>query len=140
MTRKQMKLEAKQALKGNWGAAIGIVIAYALITFALSYIYVGTFFTGIFLYGVMAAFLLCTRTGKLEFKDLFSGFKNFAPVFVATLMKLVYLALWTLLFVIPGFVKSYCLAPVGPGITRSLESRGVALRVGRRLSRACYCR
>lgn len=110
MTRQQMKLEAKQALKGNWGTAIGIVIVYALISLALSYTYVGTFFTGMFIYGAMAAFLICTRTGKLEFNYLFGGFKNFGPVFAATAMKLVFIMLWSLLFVIPGFVKSYSYA------------------------------
>ncbi|MBE6616932.1 MAG: DUF975 family protein [Ruminococcaceae bacterium] len=110
MTRQQMKLEAKQALKGNLGVAIGIYIVYGVIVAALSSIGVGGFFVGLFAYGIMVAFLAMARTNKLEFTDLFSGFNNFGTVFGATLLKAIYTVLWTLLFFIPGFVKSYSYA------------------------------
>lgn len=110
MTRQQMKLEAKQALKGNLGVAIGIYIVYGIIVAALSSIGVGGFFVGLFTYGIMVAFLNMTRKDKLEFTDLFSGFNNFGTVFGATILKAIYTALWTLLLFIPGLVKSYSYA------------------------------
>lgn len=110
MTRQQMKAEAKQVLHGNWGTAIGIFLVYAVIVSILSLTGVGALLAGVFAYGVMVAFLLLTRTGKLEFGGLFSGFSNFGTVFGATLLKAIFIALWSLLFFIPGLVKTYSYA------------------------------
>lgn len=60
-------------------------------------------------YGVSAMFLKQTRTGeKMDIVDIFNGFKeDFSNTFLIGLMTFLFTALWLLLFVIPGFVKSY---------------------------------
>lgn len=44
---------------------------------------------------------------KVEVKQLFEGFKYFLNLLVLEILIFVYTSLWTLLFVIPGIIKSY---------------------------------
>jgi uncharacterized membrane protein len=46
----------------------------------------------------------------MKFESLFDCTKNFGNVFIASLLQTVFLFFWTLLFWIPGFVKSYSYA------------------------------
>ena len=44
---------------------------------------------------------------KVGIKDLFYGFKDYVRILGAYVLQSIYLALWTLLFVIPGIVKAF---------------------------------
>lgn len=58
-----------------------------------------------------AQFLLKQHDGKeTEFKDLFSQFDRFGTGFAQSFLRTLYTALWSLLFIIPGIVKSYSYA------------------------------
>jgi uncharacterized membrane protein len=46
----------------------------------------------------------------MKIENLFDCTKNFGTVFVASILQGIYLFLWTLLFWIPGIVKSYSYA------------------------------
>ena len=52
--------------------------------------------------------LLCGYEAKIN--DLFSYFKIFGKAFCMRLLRLIYTFLWTLLFIVPGIVKSYSYA------------------------------
>lgn len=55
-----------------------------------------------------AQFLLKQHDGKeAEFRDLFSQFDRFGTGFAQSFLRTLYTALWSLLLVIPGIVKSY---------------------------------
>lgn len=59
-------------------------------------------------------FLLNMEDGKpANFHDLFSQFNRFGEAFLMNLLRSIYVALWTLLFIIPGIVATYkyALAP-----------------------------
>ncbi len=73
------------------GAAITLIISGPL-SFALAYI-----------------FLKQSRDGQpINFEDLLIGFKNdFAQNLLLGLLSSIFIALWSMLFVIPGIVKSY---------------------------------
>ena len=61
-----------------------------------------------------AGFLLKTQDGKQpEFRDLFSQFDRFGTGFAQKFLRSLYVTLWSLLFLIPGFVKalSYAMTP-----------------------------
>lgn len=45
-----------------------------------------------------------------EIQDLFEGFKRFVEAFLVSLLKNIFITLWSLLFIIPGIVKSYSYA------------------------------
>ena len=56
-------------------------------------------------------FLLDQYDGKeLEFKTLFSQFGRFAQGFLQRFLRNLYIFLWSLLFIIPGIVKTYSYA------------------------------
>ena len=58
-----------------------------------------------------AVFLLKQHNREaLDFQDLFSQFHRFGQGFAQKFLRGLYVALWSLLFVIPGIVKSYAYA------------------------------
>ncbi len=108
INRRDLKMQAKESLKGNWGMAIAAIIVYGAIAGALSATGVGSLFVGVFTVGYVAFFMLLIRTRTAKIEDLFCGFtENFVDSFVAGILISVFTALWTLLFIIPGIVKAY---------------------------------
>ena len=79
----------------TWLAPIGI--ANALITFFVAYpLTIGT-----------ARFFVRNRFGNTEYGNVFSGFQNgYLNGALAMLTTRIFISLWTLLFFIPGIVKS----------------------------------
>lgn len=62
----------------------------------------------------MATFFLKIADGKdAQINDLFSQFNNFVNTFVYHLVSSIFIALWSLLFIIPGIIASfsYAMAP-----------------------------
>jgi len=58
-----------------------------------------------------AQFLLKQHDGEqAEFNDLFSQFHRFGTGFAQRFLRNLYISLWSLLFIIPGIVKSYSYA------------------------------
>ena len=62
--------------------------------------------------GISFTFLDVVRKGKdqsMEFKDAFRVFNgiDFIPIFLIRILTYIFTALWSLLFVIPGIIKSY---------------------------------
>ena len=106
----QIKAEAKAALSGNWGNAIGIWLVGTIIMALLSSTFFGVFLTGVIVYGISAAFAFLIRTKRTNFDILFSGFQNFGTTCVAGILQWIYTFLWYLLFLITGIVKSYSYA------------------------------
>lgn len=110
MTRAQMKQQAKESLSGNWGTAIGVLLIGCILVGVLSTTGIGGLFTGLITFGFCAAFLAVIRTKTMKIENLFECTKNFGTVFVANILMGIYTFLWSLLFVIPGIVKSYSYA------------------------------
>ena len=108
INRPELKKQAKASLKNNWGYAIAAIVIYGAITAALSSTGIGGLFIGVFTLGYVAFFMAIIRGNKAKFVDLFCGFTdNFADSFVAGILISIFTFLWTLLFIIPGFVKAY---------------------------------
>ncbi len=112
MDRVSIKSKAKENFKANYGITLGVTVVYALIMGAVS----GTGIGAIILEGPLTvgyfSFLSAVyhNDTELKFDDLFGGFKNFGSNLVASLLVNVFTALWSMLFVIPGIVKSYSYA------------------------------
>ncbi len=101
-------------LKGKWGTAALIAFVYSLIMGACSalfYIYIGgivaLLVTGPFALGFAAVALRIMRTEDIEIGQLFGGFKNFGTAFLVSLLNGIFIFLWTLLFIVPGIIKTY---------------------------------
>ncbi len=74
---------------------------------------VGVILAGPLGYGVVTVLLRLVRhqDEKADFNHLFDGFKEkFGETVIVSVLTYVYILLWSLLFVIPGIVKSYSYA------------------------------
>lgn len=108
MNRKELKLEAKKLYKVDYWTFVGVYALYTLIIGALS----GAYGVGLLILGgpisvgFLSYILNLKRNGNQKFNDLFSGFKRFSDYFVTFLLVSLYTFLWTLLFIVPGIIKS----------------------------------
>ncbi|MBO5967401.1 MAG: DUF975 family protein [Clostridia bacterium] len=111
MNRIELKNRAKQSLTGNWGAAILGLVIYGAIVSLLSTTGVGSFVTGLVSLGYISLYLSLLRGKTPTFEGSISAItENIGTKFVSTLLVSLYTFLWSLLFIIPGIVKSYSYA------------------------------
>ncbi len=111
MNRTELKNRAKQSLTGNWGAAILGLIIYGAIVSLISTTGVGSFVTGLISLGYISLYVSLLRGTKPTFEGCISAItENIGTKFVSTLLVMLYTFLWSLLFIIPGIVKSYSYA------------------------------
>lgn len=84
------------------------LLVYSLIVSIIAFI-IG----GVIELGLKRYFLKQYDGQHHDFGDLFSQFSNWSGAFCLRLLTSIYLALWTMLFVIPGIIKtySYAMAP-----------------------------
>lgn len=122
LTCKDYRREASLACKLNSGRLALITLIYVVISNAFSIStetenmvllivglglsMVGIFISGPLQYGYLNTIIINYENGTPTVGDLFSGFKYFWKLFVLTLLIAVYTFLWSLLFIIPGIIKS----------------------------------
>jgi uncharacterized membrane protein len=114
MRAKDFRQRAWGKLNGQWGTMALIALIYLLLTSIMggaSVIGVGAvaelILGGPLLMGVIYCSLTVCRNNKVEINQLFSGFNNFVNAMVLYIINTIFIALWSILFVIPGIVKSY---------------------------------
>ena len=109
MNRWEIKAAAKNRSVQNLWLMVGVYLLYSIITtVATVYVKIGFIFTGIFAFGWATLLLRVMRRDNAGVMDLFSAFsENFVRSFLAGILQTLYLLGWTLLFFIPGIVKSY---------------------------------
>lgn len=112
MFAKDYRKQAWNRLRGNWGATILAFLLYSLIIGALSFTGIGTIIlTGPLYVGMVAVFVQLARTGTTKIEYLFNGItQNFVNKMLGYILVSIFTALWTLLFWIPGIVKSFSYA------------------------------
>ena len=112
MLAKDYRKQAWQALSGQWGTMAVIYLLYAVLTAVLSYTTLGALlFGGVLTIGLSSTTLSLLRAKHAAVEHLFDGFKlNLTNALLASVLYNIFLSLWTLLFVIPGIVKSYSYA------------------------------
>ena len=97
----------------GWLMALLTVLVYSLIYSAVSSTGIGALILyGPLTVGVVSAFLTVSRKKTdMEVGEMFSvGFADFGRNFLLGLMETIFIFLWSLLFIIPGIVKSYSYA------------------------------
>lgn len=112
MYARDYRHQAWDSLKGRWGIAILACIIAGLLTSAASFIPCGSLLiTGLTSIGLVSIFTSIVRGQETDLGKLFDGFQtNFVTNLIAGILYNVYIVLWTLLFIIPGVVKSYSYA------------------------------
>ncbi len=114
--RASIKLFAKQQMKAQYGIAIGSLLLFALIASAASGITCGLgtlLLVPVLQVGYDFIQLKIFRGQQAQISDLFSGFNNFGRNLGGMLWETLWICLWSMLFYIPGIIKSYayCLTP-----------------------------
>lgn len=111
MSRSEIKRKAREQLGGNifstpWLIAILVALIASAILGVSSFI--SFLFIGPMSFGICSLFLKQARDRKtMDVVGLFSGFNDFGQTFLIGFLSSLFIALWSLLFVIPGIVKSY---------------------------------
>ena len=109
-TCKEYRLEAKEALKGNWALAIAVVLLFTLAVGLVSSTFIGGIvLSGALMVGYAYAMIQFCRRGSFKIEDLLQGFRteNFTATIGLYVRTMIYIFLWSLLFCIPGIVKAY---------------------------------
>ena len=116
LSRAELKLQAKEQLKGNLGILVLCGVIYFAISMALGMIpYIGAIATifvipPIYL-GLFIVLLNITYGEKAEVGTLFAPFSNcFGTSIITNLLVGIYQLGWSLLFIIPGIIKQYSYA------------------------------
>lgn len=109
MYAKDFKCQAKTAMKGNWGTVIISMLVYSLVLGISSMIPLGSFIlTGVLNVGMFGVMLMVIRNQAASVANVFDGFKsNLGANILAGILYTIYIALWSLLFCIPGIIKTY---------------------------------
>ena len=96
----------------NIGDLLNLLTAQSISAFGLgSVLGLAQFLIGGAIELGFATFLLRQhRREELDFQDLFSQFHRFGQGFAQKFLRILYITLWSLLFVITGIVKSYAYA------------------------------
>ena len=112
-TRAELKEMAKQQIKGNIGMLFVITLIIGVISGAAGAIpplalAVSIIVTPAFSISIIRVYQELARNGKKpEAKDAFAGFDDFWTGFKALFLVGLFTFLWSLLFVIPGIIKSF---------------------------------
>ena len=107
----EMKAAAKAQLNCKWLLTTGVLVVGALILSAVSFTIIGSLLLiGAIEFGYCAYLITVTRNKDSDLGKLLSGFNRFGDVCITGILKWLFTGLWSLLFVIPGIVKSYSYA------------------------------
>lgn len=116
MDRVALKTKSKAQIKGKIGILFVITLVIGIVSSVASGVLslipvVGSLLATIivtpaFSLSMVRVYLLVIKDQKPEVKDAFSGFDDFWSAFKVTFFVGLFTFLWSLLFVIPGIVKS----------------------------------
>jgi len=105
---RELRAIARSHLHGSWLAAVGIVLVYVVIISASGFVVIGPLILGGPLtLGLIGYFLKKARGEQVRLENLFDGFNFFVTSFLLYLLQTIFIGLWSLLFIIPGIVKSF---------------------------------
>lgn len=113
INKEEIKQQAKEQLKENLLPLIGAffvtsIIAWLTRSFTFVIPIIGAVIplavNGAMELGMSKIYLNIADGGTAEFDNLFSGFDNFLPAALLQLLLRLFVALWSMLFVIPGYI------------------------------------
>lgn len=111
INRAELKIQAKNNMRGNMGMLIVCMIIVSAITGVCSVIpYVGFIgsvcVTGPLALGSAYIYLNLTKGFEPDVNVLFSGFQRFTDTLVLWLLTSIFTFLWSLLLIVPGIIKA----------------------------------
>ena len=116
-SNKDLMTQAREALSGRWGLAVGTFFLYIVIVGAIGLIPIaGSLITlligGALAFGVATFSLAIARKEDANVEMLFAGFKHFGKTLGLYLLQVLLVLLYALLLIVPGIIAaiSYSLA------------------------------
>ena len=113
MNRPKLRADARTVLRGKWGWAVLLTLLSEVICGAIAWLLAGVsvLITSIITVGVDFTLLELVDTGRKEsnyFAAMFSAFTKgrLLPVFLTWLLSSIFTALWAILLIVPGLIKS----------------------------------
>ena len=141
MLASDYRKQAWAALSGKWGVMALITLVYGLIVGACSAIpavgqVAALVIGGPLVLALCMISLAVVRGESVGVEKLFDGFKDgkFLPAFLLSLVNAIFIALWSILLVVPGIIKTYAYAmstyimAENPGMSQS-ECRKESMRM-----------
>ena len=112
MFAKDFRHAAWKKLSGNWTTAVVAYLIYSLLMGVLSSIGFGALILGgVLTIGMYIVMLKISRNGTAGIENFFESFqKGLGNNIVAGVLVQLFTFLWSLLFIIPGIIKSYSYA------------------------------
>lgn len=117
VSNSELRANARKQLGGNifsspWLYMLVACLIVSAIEGATSAFVVGFILAGPLEYGLVKVLVKQVKGQQLaDFTDLFKGFtEDFAGTLILWLLEYVFIFLWSLLFIIPGIIKSYSYA------------------------------
>ena len=108
MNRWDIKAVAKEKSVQYLWLMVGAYVLYSLIIGIASSVVVGIVFNGVMAFGYATVLLRTMRGEEFGITHLFSAVdKDFVRTCIAGILQTLFIALWTLVFFIPGIVKTY---------------------------------
>ena len=106
-----IKQKAKKALSGNWFVSIVTFVLFVLLFILLDASCIGVLLSGVLFFAYSIFCLELIKSKRASLGAFFGGiFKHFFKKWGASLLVSLYTCLWSLVFLIPGMVKSYSYA------------------------------
>jgi uncharacterized membrane protein len=110
-TNRDLMQQAREALKGRWGLAVGGNVIYIILGMLIQAIprlgwIGGLIIGGPLLSGWTAFFLSLSRKQEAQLSQLFEGFQNFTRALVTYLLLILFVLLWTVLLIVPGMIAA----------------------------------
>ncbi len=114
---RELTSQAREALSGKWGLAVGVFFVYMLIIGGIQVIpFAGSvaalILGGPLMLGIAVFSLTISRKQDARFEQLFDGFQNFATALVAYILMVIFVFLWMLLLIIPGIIAAFAYSQV----------------------------
>ena len=109
---KLLMADARKALSGKWGVAVGAgFIAFLVTTIAqiipLINLIAPILIAGPMTLGLAIFFLALARGKEVKIAQVFSGFDRFGTAVGAYLLSILFIILWSLLLIIPGIIAAF---------------------------------
>ncbi len=103
--------QARDALRGKWGLAIGTLVVYMLIMIPIQFIpligwLVSLVIGGPFTVGVAVFSISLSRQKEAKLSQIFTGFDKFGVALGAYLLQGIFVLLWMLLLIVPGIIAA----------------------------------
>jgi uncharacterized membrane protein len=103
--------QARIALRGKWGLAVGACLVSMLIGVAIQSIPIAgsllyLFVAGPMMVGISMFSLAVSRNRNPQFEQIFYGFKKYGVSLGAYLLFILFILLWALLLIIPGIIAA----------------------------------